>query len=712
MVVQQKSLSLASIKQGLTDTLVLAAVAAVGVALLASLMRIPDIGMQPVMYLHIVAGLAFLGLYLFRRRVPQAFSAHMLCGLFFAAGAGGIGNFGLAGGGLLLLIGAALFACFLLSFKVALLYASLAFLLLLSQWWLASHGQLHYAMDVGEYAQSGPAWLNVAVAFSFLMAMVLYLTQRFFDYLLELLAHYQDQVALKSQSLDDSKALLDCVVNAIPLGVLWKDKDGRYLGANKGFVEEMQRDDVGDIIGKSDFELTDADTARRYRELDQRVIESGMPIIDAVEKVTVKGDTRFISMNRLPLSDHTGNWVGVLCTYQDITQAKQTEMMMREAALQAEQASAAKTAFLANMSHELRTPINGIMGLLELCLRTQLTDKQQDYLHKAKLSARSLLDIVNDILDLAKIEAGQLHLEKRPFELAQMLDLLHSHVTPLLGGKSISFELTSDAPKGIQLIGDDTRLRQILLNLCSNAVKFTQLGFVNLSCSFRPQGNQAALRFSVKDSGIGIADDALPTLFDSFTQADNSTSRKFGGTGLGLSIVRQLVEKMGGSIEVNSKLGQGSEFVLSLTLPIVQAAMSEEALQDTPDCNLQDVRVLLVEDNAINLEICREMLVQQGAIVHCAENGEVALQAISAQPFDVVLMDIQMPVMDGCQAISKIRAQDAYADLPVIAVTANVLSSDIERYVALGFSACLAKPYEREKLLALVACFGKGQGTR
>ncbi|MDF2177140.1 ATP-binding protein [Aliiglaciecola sp. CAU 1673] len=617
-------------------------------------------------------------------------------------------NFGLSGGGILLLIGAAFFACFLLSFRTAGIYATLSLLVLMTQWWLAFKGELSYGLDIGDYAKSGSAWLNVAMAFTFLITMILYLTRRFFDYLIDLLAHYHEKVQDQSRSLDDSKALIDGVVNAIPMGILWKDKNGGFLGANQSFLQEVGKNKVQDILGKTDFDITDATTAKRYRALDIEVITSGKAIIDSQEKTVKSGNTHYISTDRMPLVDHAGDIVGVLCTYHDITHLKRAEMLMHDAKLQAEQANAAKTAFLANMSHELRTPINGVMGLLELCLNTELNSKQQDYLSKAKVSAKTLLDIVNDILDLAKIEAGQLTLDRHPFELEQMLEVLQEHVTPLLEGKDVQFYCKSDAPKGLLLEGDDTRLKQILLNLCGNAVKFTNQGSVKLSCTWWSRGKKADLVFKVKDTGIGIADEAIPTLFNSFTQADTSTTRKFGGTGLGLSIVRQLVDKMGGDIRVNSVLGKGTEFVVRLTLPVVQSATntSVESVQNAPE-GLQDIQVLLVEDNAINLEICREMLTQQGALVHCVENGAKALEAIKARPFDVVLMDIQMPVMDGCEAIEHIRAQPEYAKLPVIAVTANVLASDVERYLKLGFNACLSKPYERKKLLALVTQYGK-----
>lgn len=380
---------------------------------------------------------------------------------------------------------------------------------------------------------------------------------------------------------------------------------------------------------------------------------------------------------------------------------------MFEAKTQAEAANKAKSEFLANMSHEIRTPMNAIIGFNELCLRTQLSDKQKDYLTKAGSAAQSLLHIINEVLDLSKIEAGQHMLEAIPLKISRVV----KNVTDLIGVLAVDKGLTIhvDLDEHIEqypLRGDPMRLQQILLNLCSNAIKFSTQGSISIRCQLGAISGQAVeLKFAVQDSGIGISPAQLGLLFKPFSQADSSTTRRFGGTGLGLSICRGLVERMGGRIWVESEPGIGSTFCFTVRFVIGGApsgellaqAHSREQLEQKMT-SLRGSRVLLVEDNAFNQQVMGEMLRDVGLQFDLAENGQDALDQLARSHYDVVLMDLQMPVMDGLTACERLRSNPVYQNMPVIALTANVDQSDKDRCIQAGMSDHLSKPVVPEQL--------------
>jgi signal transduction histidine kinase/ActR/RegA family two-component response regulator len=381
----------------------------------------------------------------------------------------------------------------------------------------------------------------------------------------------------------------------------------------------------------------------------------------------------------------------------------------------AEAANAAKSVFLATMSHEIRTPLNGVLGMAQAMAFDPLTPIQQERLGVIRQSGEALLAILNDVLDLSKIEAGRFELEDVEFDLEALARGAHSAFTALANKQGLSFGLTlAERARGAYR-GDPTRIRQILYNLISNALKFTPSGEVRVDADYV----DGQLILTVSDTGIGIPADRLSALFEKFVQVDASTTRRFGGTGLGLAICRRLAELMGGSITVDSAVGRGTRFVVALSLARLERpsltiahALSPPVAQHG-ERDIERVRVLAAEDNKVNQLVLRTLLAQAGIEPEIVENGEQALQAWRRQAWDVILMDMQMPVMDGATATRLIRGEEAASGrrrTPIIALTANAMAHQIVDYLATGMDGHVAKPVEASRLFAALAEVVDGEG--
>jgi signal transduction histidine kinase/ActR/RegA family two-component response regulator len=373
----------------------------------------------------------------------------------------------------------------------------------------------------------------------------------------------------------------------------------------------------------------------------------------------------------------------------------------------ADAANRAKSDFLANMSHEIRTPMNGIIGMAHLLLKTPLTERQRDYLQKMQASGKHLIGIIGDILDFSRIEAGKLELERAEFALADVLERISGALAAECHAKGLELLVDVAADVPARVVGDSLRLSQVLLNLAGNAVKFTERGKVTISVSSRAHTESGLLlHVAVTDTGIGVSEEQRQRLFQTFHQADASSTRRFGGTGLGLAIARRLAELMGGEAGVDSRLGVGSTFWFTAQVERAQpdsaaTGVGGEDGQTIVPAALARVhggRVLLVEDNDMNQLIACEILREAGVHVDVADNGQIALDRIARNPYDIVLMDLQMPVLDGLAASAAIRRDPAHADLPIIALTANVLPADRARCVEAGMNDFLAKPIDPHAL--------------
>ncbi len=373
------------------------------------------------------------------------------------------------------------------------------------------------------------------------------------------------------------------------------------------------------------------------------------------------------------------------------------------------EANAAKGDFLANMSHELRTPLNGIIGMTHLAHGANDNVKVQDFIDKIQLSSRNLLAIINDILDFSKLESNEITLEREPFSFSDLLFETQAILQTEAERKGLDLQCHVDENLFSSFYGDTLRLSQVLLNLGNNALKFTEQGFVRFEVQvLEDKENEQSLALCVQDSGIGISSENIEKLFTAFTQADASTTRNYGGTGLGLTITQHLVQLMGGSIRVESVLGEGASFICTIPFSKVfeeQKAKQKMAPKQNAKMDISGVRILLVEDNEINALIAREVLEQYGCCVDTAEDGFVALDKLKSATYDLVLMDIQMPRMDGLEATRRIREMRAYDTLPVVAMSAHALVQDYEKSRDAGMQAHVIKPFVPEELRAVIHQF-------
>lgn len=423
--------------------------------------------------------------------------------------------------------------------------------------------------------------------------------------------------------------------------------------------------------------------------------------------ISKEGKERIFEWSNALVLDEKGQMQYVTTIGIDITEQKERQLELEKAKEAAEAAAKAKADFLANMSHEIRTPLNGIIGLTELVLKSDLEPRQRDFLEKSNLSSHALLDVINDILDYSKIEAGKFDLENKPFELNSVLNNIMSLFEFQAVQKNITIRLENHLNESV-MIGDALRLTQILTNLVGNAVKFTETGSIVIHVmSMDEDENNVHLQFSVKDTGIGMNPEAQKKLFQEFSQADSSITRKFGGSGLGLAISKQLVHMMGGDIWAESEEGMGSTFIFtavfgkiaSVSLPAVKdkIPVSKERL-DT----IKGARILLAEDNAINQIVVVELLEDLEMVVDIAVNGKEAVKLARTILYDLILMDLQMPVMDGFEATREIRTIPEYKEIPIVALSAAVMQKDKELTSAVGMNAHLSKPIDYDALLDML----------
>src|SRR6266436_4573816 len=566
-------------------------------------------------------------------------------------------------------------------------------------------------------------------------------------------AHIQTEKKLAFE-----RNLLRTVVDNIPDSIFAKDSEGRYLLANKAFAKLHGLESPEPLLGKSAFDLFPKERAAALHAADLEVMRAAKSFEGERSVVNAEGNVRWILMSKVPLTNQHNEIVGIVGVNRDITQGKRSEAELRQAKEAAEAANRAKSEFLANMSHEIRTPMNGIIGMTDLALETELTPEQQEYLSMVKTSADSLLTVINDILtpmngiigmtdlaleteltpeqqeylsmvktsadslltvindilDFSKMEAGKLELDRSAFNLHESLEETVRAFGVRAGEKGL--ELVCDISPDVAqtVVGDPARLRQVVVNLLGNAIKFTDRGEVVLHVEMKEaQDRHVLLHFAIRDTGIGIAEDKRQVIFQAFAQADSSPSRNYGGTGLGLTISSRLVEMMGGRIWLESMPGQGSTFHFTVTFELPHAQM--ERRERKQEVVLANIPVLVVDDNPTNRRILEATLLQWGMKPTLAEGGLPALAALrrakeAGNETLLLLLDAQMPGMDGFSLMEKIRQDPEMPTAAVMMLTSGGQRGDAARCRELGISAYLTKPVRQWELReAILSVLGMDQ---
>jgi PAS domain S-box-containing protein len=538
------------------------------------------------------------------------------------------------------------------------------------------------------------------------------------QYILGLAADITERKRVEEELRTSERQFRAFIENA-PVCVAMFDREIRYLAASRRWITDYGFGH-SDLTGICLYDLV-PNLPEKWRESHRRGLAGEKQHLGEDVWIRADGAEQWVSSAVYPWSDPQGNVGGIIIAAEDVSQRKLNEQLLRDAKRAAEAASAAKSTFLANMSHEIRTPLNGILGMTELVLDSELTEGQRENLSLVHFSAESLLSIINDLLDFSKIEAGKLEIELIPFRLRESLQpiLKTCAIRAQQKGLQFSFNAPADVPE--VLIGDPGRIRQVLLNLVGNAIKFTERGqiLVAVAAAFPAKG-RVLLHFGVKDTGIGIPAETQEKIFAAFSQADGSMARKYGGTGLGLAICVRLVDMMGGRIWVESAPQKGSIFHFTLDLAVAEenaipgdeqlgqpaaAPQSSSTIAASPEtCHGGGRRVLLVEDNAVNRTLAQRLLQKAGFDVSIAVDGRQAISAMQNGEFELVLMDIQMPEVDGFEATAEIRNREKLSGrrTPIIALTAHALKEDRERCLSAGMDAYVTKPIRPAELFGVI----------
>jgi PAS domain S-box-containing protein len=506
----------------------------------------------------------------------------------------------------------------------------------------------------------------------------------------------QAEEALRTQQ-ERHQSRLQAVLDNIPMIVYIKDLEGRFIMVNSYFKTAFGITDE-EVLGKHSGEICQfSDGNKQYDETDRMTRETLKPV-EVEDIVDTTDGPRNMLVTKFPLLDKDGKLFATCGVDKDITEMVNYREDLIRARQRAEQAEKLQEEFLANMSHEIRTPMNGIIGMANLLGDTHLTDEQREYVHFIKYSSDILFVLINDILDLSKIKAGRMTVEKIDFNVQEVADTVISPMQKAAAEKNVVIK--KRLSPAIQFVnGDKFKLAQVLNNLLSNAVKFTREGEITVSAGIASEDAAGLeLEFSVADTGIGISEEGLQNIFESFVQATSETTRVYGGTGLGLAITKRLVELQGGSIHVNSQQGKGSVFTFTIRYDKTDATSSGNVEHIADTDSLVGKRILLVEDNPVNQKVTDKLLTKAGLIVDIASDGRLAIELLEAgHQYDAILMDLRMADIDGFQATIYIRTK-LNLSTPIIAMTASALRNEREKCFAIGMNEYISKHFNPKEL--------------
>jgi len=506
----------------------------------------------------------------------------------------------------------------------------------------------------------------------------------------------EEELIEAKQEAEQSAAFIRAMFDNLEDQIYFKDRKSRILGGNKAWAKAFNVSAADELIGKTDIEIHPAPLGQQLFENEQRQMAANEVTRVRERHTGPDGKIKFVESVKCPMKNDQGDVIGLAGISRNITKQVENERQLISAQLEAEEASKAKSSFLAMMSHEIRTPMNGVIGAASLLLGTELDEMQEEFVHTIQVSGENLLTIINDILDYSKIEAGKIDLESEPFNLRECIENAFDLFVQAAAKKNLELlcNVEPDVPEG--LYGDSTRMRQIVVNLLGNAIKFTEEGEVAVDVSVpiqKENSTSCQLEIAVRDTGIGIAEDAQKRLFQSFTQADVSSTRKYGGTGLGLAICRRLAKLMGGDIWLESEEGKGSTFRFNVELPIVKTPMKQsDAIVSRP---LTGKRILIVDDNETNRKILAAQMKQWQAVPELFSHPELVIDHLKENPpYDIMILDFHMPVMDGAELAQAIYELPDYPATPII-----ILSSSFETIPPHpAISSRMAKPVKMNKL--------------
>jgi len=521
-------------------------------------------------------------------------------------------------------------------------------------------------------------------------------------YLRQRVAELEQSSGTTEKLIINRAAKFKGIIDNFRLGLLEVKPDGTVIHANESFCD-MSGFSCEELIGKDGGEILLDEIERERMKVRHASRIEGEEDVYELRILNKAKETRYWLVSAAPLLGDDGNVHGSIGIHWDITEMKEMEFELKDAKHKAEESSKAKAMFLANMSHEIRTPLNGIVGMAEQLAQSQLDGDQRYFTDIMRSASSTLLSIINDVLDISKIESGKFSIETIPFNLnktiRQTLSIFEEKAK--LAGISLDIDLMDD--RGTMHLGDPHRLSQVLFNIVGNAIKFTHAGYVRVTSQLaRGENDICLVSFTIQDTGVGMDMAYLTKVFEAFSQEDASITRKFGGSGLGLSIARSIVQIMGGAIQIDSEKGKGTRVDIRIPMRISNDKTKQEIVEMTDlQKSLKGIRVLAVEDNELNRMVLQVILKKCEVVVSIAHNGQEAIDLIQEKEFDIVLMDVQMPIVDGLEATKYIREELKYTT-PIIGLSANAMREEVEICKQAGMNDYLVKPYSERALVEVM----------